>query len=149
MKEVVLALGSNIGDTLGNLQEAVALLEENGCVVKAVSRLYQTEPWGYADREPAALLELTQSIEQGMGRKKLFVNGPRNIDVDILIYEDVVVESERLTIPHPRIGQRLFVLQPLMDIVPDWEVPGCGTVRQLFADYDGNERIELTTLALR
>ena len=163
MKEVVLALGSNIGDTLGNLQEAVALLEENGCVVKAVSRLYQTEPWGYVDqedflngailietdREPAALLELTQSIEQGMGRKKIFVNGPRNIDVDILIYEDVVVESERLTIPHPRIGQRLFVLQPLMDIVPDWEVPGCGTVRQLFAGYDGNERIELTTLALR
>ena len=163
MKEVVLALGSNIGDTLGNLQEAVALLEENGCVVKAVSRLYQTEPWGYADqedflngailigtdREPAALLDLTQSIEQGMGRKKLFVNGPRNIDVDILIYEDVVVESERLTIPHPRIGQRLFVLQPLMDIVPDWEVPGCSTARQLFAGYDGNERIELTTLALR
>lgn len=163
MKKVVLALGSNIGDTLGNLKEAVALLEENGCSVKAVSRLYQTEPWGYADqedflngailiethREPAALLELTQSIEQRMGRKKLIVNGPRNIDLDILIYEDVVMESERLTIPHPRIAQRLFVLQPLMDIVPDWDVPGCGTVRQLFSAYNGNERIALTALTLR
>ena len=107
MKKAVIALGSNIGDTLANLKEAVALLEENGCNVLSVSRLYQTEPWGYADqddflngailietdRDPFSLLELTQGIEKGMGRKKLFLNGPRNIDLDILLYEDETVES--------------------------------------------------------
>lgn len=85
MKDVVIALGSNVGDTLANLKEAIVLLEENGCTVKAVSDLYRTEPWGYADqddflngailistdRDPFALLELTQGIEKGMGRKKI------------------------------------------------------------------------------
>lgn len=163
MKQVVIALGSNVGDTLTNLKEAVALLEEKGCVVKKVSRLYQTEPWGYADqddflngailmetdRDPFALLELTQSIEQGMGRKKLFLNGPRNIDLDILLYEEETVESENLLIPHPRIAQRLFVLQPLMDIVPEWSVPGCGIVAELFKAYNGDERVEPSPLKLR
>lgn len=162
MKKAVIALGSNIGDTLANLKEAVALLEENGCNVLAVSRLYQTEPWGYADqddflngavlietdRDPFSLLELTQGIEKGMGRKKLFVNGPRNIDLDILLYENERVESENLTIPHPRIAVRMFVLRPLMDIVPEWDVPGSGTVEQLYDAYDGNERVELSSCEL-
>ena len=163
MKKEVIALGSNIGDTLANLKEAVALLEENGCNVLAVSRLYQTEPWGYADqddflngvvlietdRDPFSLLELTQGIEKGMGRKKLFVNGPRNIDLDILLYENERVESENLTIPHPRIAVRMFVLRPLMDIVPEWDVPGSGTVEQLYDAYDGNDRVELSSCELR
>lgn len=163
MKKAVIALGSNIGDTLANLKEAVALLKENGCNVLAVSRLYQTEPWGYADqddflngavlietdRDPFSLLELTQGIEKGMGRKKLFVNGPRNIDLDILLYENERVESENLTIPHPRIAVRMFVLRPLMDIVPEWDVPGSGTVEQLYDAYDGNERVELSSCELR
>lgn len=163
MKKAVIALGSNIGDTLANLKEAVALLEENGCNVLAVSRLYQTEPWGYADqddflngavlietdRDPFSLLEMTQGIEKGMGRKKLFVNGPRNIDLDILLYENERVESENLTIPHPRIAVRMFVLRPLMDIVPEWDVPGSGTVEQLYDAYDGNERVELSSCELR
>lgn len=163
MKKAVIALGSNIGDTLANLKEAVALLKENGCNVLAVSRLYQTEPWGYADqddflngavlietdRDPFSLLELTQGIEKGMGRQKLFVNGPRNIDLDILLYENERVESENLTIPHPRIAVRMFVLRPLMDIVPEWDVPGSGTVEQLYDAYDGNERVELSSCELR
>lgn len=162
MKKAVIALGSNIGDTLANLKEAVSLLKENGCNVLAVSRLYQTEPWGYADqddflngavlietdRDPFSLLELTQGIEKGMGRKKLFVNGPRNIDLDILLYENERVESENLTIPHPRIAVRMFVLRPLMDIVPEWDVPGSGTVEQLYDAYDGNERVELSSCEL-
>lgn len=162
-KQAVIALGSNIGNTLENLKEAVALLEENGCEVLAVSRLYQTEPWGYVDqddflngailietdRDPFSLLKLTQSIEKGMGRKKLFVNGPRNIDLDILLYEEERVESEDLQIPHPRIAVRMFVLRPLMDIVPQWIVPGFGLVEQLYEAYDGNERVELSPLKLR
>lgn len=163
MRNVVIALGSNVGDTLGNLREAVSLLEENGCVVKSVSRLYQTEPWGYADqddflngallmetdRDPFALLELTQGIEKGMGRKKLFVNGPRNIDLDILLYEGEYVETEELVIPHPRIAQRMFVLRPLMDIVPEMQVGSLGTVSELYEAYDGEERVELSPLKLR
>lgn len=163
MKKAVIALGSNIGDTLANLKEAVAMLEDDGCNVLSVSRLYQTEPWGYADqddflngailietdRDPFSLLELTQGIEKGMGRKKLFVNGPRNIDLDILLYENERVESENLTIPHPRIAVRMFVLRPLMDIVPEWDVPGSGTVEQLYDAYDGNERVELSSCELR
>lgn len=163
MKQVVIALGSNVGDTLANLKEAVSFLEENGCVVKSVSRLYQTEPWGYADqddflngallmetdRDPFALLELTQGIEKGMGRKKLFVNGPRNIDLDILLYEGECVETEELVIPHPRIAQRMFVLRPLMDIVPEMQVGSHGTVSELYDAYDGEERVELSPLKLR
>ncbi|MGN0963618.1 MAG: 2-amino-4-hydroxy-6-hydroxymethyldihydropteridine diphosphokinase [Clostridia bacterium] len=163
MKKAVIALGSNIGDTLANLKEAVALLEENGCNVLSVSRLYQTEPWGYADqddflngailietdRDPFSLLELTQSIEKGMGRKKLFLNGPRNIYLDILLYEGETVESENLTIPHPRIAVRMFVLRPLMDIVPQWIVPGLGTVEELYEAYNGDERVDLSPLKLR
>ena len=162
MKKAVIALGSNVGDTLANLKEAVSRLEENGCRVLKTSHLYQTEPWGYADQDdflngavlietdlaPFALLDVTQGIERTMGRKKLFLNGPRNIDLDILIYEDETVRSDRLTIPHPRLGERLFVLRPLMDIVPDMTVPGRGTVAELFAAYRGDERVEETNLVL-
>lgn len=162
MSRVVIALGSNVGDTLANLKEAVSLLAEKGCKLLACSSLYKTEPWGYADQDdflngavlietdlaPFDLLDVTQGIEQGMGRKKLFVNGPRNIDLDILIYEDVTVESERLTVPHPRIPQRLFVLRPLMDIVPDMLVPGYGTVEELYRAYNGTERVDPAGVSL-
>lgn len=163
MKDAVIALGSNVGDTLANLKEAIVLLEEDGCVVKKVSDLYQTEPWGYSDqddflngailisteRDPFSLLELTQGIEKGMGRKKLFVNGPRNIDLDILIYEGESVNTENLIIPHPRIAQRMFVLRPLMDIVPEWQVGDLGTVEELYRAYDGDERVDSSPLKLR
>ncbi len=162
MSQVVIALGSNVGDTLANLKEAVSLLEKEGCGVLKKSKLYQTEPWGYVDQDdflngavlietdtpPFELLDVTQGIEKTMGRKKLFLNGPRNIDLDILIYEDEEIESDRLTIPHPRIGERLFVLRPLMDIVPDMIVPGLGSVKELYDHYHGEERVEETDLTL-
>ena len=162
MKQAVIALGSNVGDTLANLKEAVALLEEAGCGILAKSRLYRTEPWGYADQDdflngavlietsltPQALLSVTQGIEQKMGRKKLFRNGPRNIDLDILLYEGETVKSENLTIPHPRLHQRLFVLTPLNDVAPQWDVPGQGIAARLLRDYEGSERVDLTDLSL-
>ena len=162
MKQAVIALGSNVGDTLSNLKEAVALLEEAGCRVLAKSKLYQTEPWGYADQDdflngavvieteqsPEELLSITQGIEQGMGRKKLFLNGPRNIDLDILLYEGETVASEHLVIPHPRLHQRLFVLMPLNDVASQWEVPGQGEVSQFLKNYSGSERVEVTLLSL-
>lgn len=163
MKQAVVALGSNVGDTLTNLREAVDLLEQGGCEIQRLSSLYITEPWGYADqddflngavligtdKDPQALLALTQSIEGEMGRKKLFLNGPRNIDLDILVYEGETVDTENLTIPHPRIKERLFVLTPLNDVAPDWDIPGMGVVNALFAAFDGDERVELTKKKIR
>lgn len=163
MKQAVIALGSNVGDTLENLQEAVSLLEANGCKILNCSSLYVTEPWGYADqddflngavlieteRDPFALLKLTQSIEAEMGRKKLFINGPRNIDLDILDYEGETIHTENLVIPHPRIKERLFVLTPMNDIVPDWVVSGMGSVKEMFENFDGKERVEPTDKKIR
>lgn len=163
MKEAVIALGSNVGNSLANLREAVDLLEQGGCEIRSLSPLYITEPWGYADqddflngavliatdRDPFELLALTQKIEREMGRKKLFLNGPRNIDLDILIYEGETVNTGSLTIPHPRIKERLFVLMPLNDIVPDWDIPGMGPVKSLFAAFEGEERVEPTKKKIR
>lgn len=163
MKQAVIALGSNVGDTLENLREAVALLEQGGCTIQRFSSLYITEPWGYADqddflngavliatdKDPYELLALTQGIEAEMGRKKLFLNGPRNIDLDILVYEGETVHTEKLTIPHPRIKERLFVLMPLNDVAPDWDIPGMGVVKTLLASFDGKERIEPTEKKIR
>lgn len=159
MKKTVIALGSNVGDSLNNLREAVKLLGERGVKVTGFARLYQTEPWGYADQQdflnsavlcetelnPFDLLKVTQSIEQDMGRKKLFLNGPRNIDLDILLYEGETVNTENLVIPHPRIAQRMFVLQPLMDIVPRWQVGDLGTVEELYHAFPGEERVDLVS----
>ncbi|HIZ76526.1 MAG TPA: 2-amino-4-hydroxy-6-hydroxymethyldihydropteridine diphosphokinase [Firmicutes bacterium] len=162
MSKAVIALGSNVGDTLSNLKKAVRLLEDAGCRVLAKSKLYLTEPWGYADQDdflngaiivdteldPLSLLGVTQGIEGKMGREKLFLNGPRNIDLDILLYEEETVEKENLVIPHPRLHQRLFVLMPLNDVASQWKVPGHGKVSELLANYLGDERVILTDLSL-
>ena len=162
MKEAVIALGSNVGDCLANLKCACDMLKQQGCEILKKSSLYKTEPWGYKDQEdflngailiatdlePLALLEVTQGIEKEMGRQKLFLNGPRNIDLDILLYGDEIVNMPNLIIPHPRIMQRLFVLQPMLDIVPDYVIPGFDTVVSAFKSYDGDERIELTEMEL-
>ncbi|MEG0874364.1 MAG: 2-amino-4-hydroxy-6-hydroxymethyldihydropteridine diphosphokinase [Clostridiales bacterium] len=162
MSQAVIALGSNIGNTLLNLKEAVALLEEYGCVVLAKSQLYQTEPWGFKEQsdflngavlvetiaEPKGLLDITQGIEKKMGRSKEFINGPRNIDLDILLYDEIEIISDDLTIPHARLHQRLFVLQPMADVAPNWRVGNLGTVANILANYQGNERVELTDLQL-
>lgn len=163
MKQAVIALGSNVGDTLANLQAAVDLLAQGGCTIRSISRLYATEPWGYADqddflngavlidtdKDPRELLALTQSIERELGRKKLFLNGPRNIDLDILVYEGETAATETLTLPHPRIKERLFVLAPFHDVAPDWEIPGMGKVAALFSAFAGEERVEPTKKKIR
>ncbi|HMM07091.1 MAG TPA: 2-amino-4-hydroxy-6-hydroxymethyldihydropteridine diphosphokinase [Clostridiales bacterium] len=163
MKQAVIALGSNVGDTLANLRAAVDLLEQGGCEIRRISSLYITEPWGYADqddflngavliatdKDPHELLMLTQSIERELGRKKLFVNGPRNIDLDILVYEGETVATETLTLPHPRIKERLFVLTPFHDVAPDWDIPGMGKVAALFCAFAGEERVEPTKKKIR
>jgi 2-amino-4-hydroxy-6-hydroxymethyldihydropteridine diphosphokinase len=129
---VYLALGSNLGERAANLKEAIASLTPQ-MVVKAKSHVYETEPWGYEDQpkflnqvvmvqtylEPEQLLKHIKRLEVALGRKASFRNGPRLIDIDILFYDDLVSDTPILTIPHPRLHERGFVLLPMMDIAPD------------------------------
>lgn len=136
-QDVYLGLGSNIGDREANLAAAVAALGRHMTVVR-VSSVYETEPVG-CDRQPPffnaacrvatglssrELLEVTRSIESELGRLPTFPNGPRVIDIDILLYGDVVLQSPDLVLPHPGIPDRLFVLTPLAEIAPDVMHPG-------------------------
>jgi 2-amino-4-hydroxy-6-hydroxymethyldihydropteridine diphosphokinase len=129
---VYLALGSNLGDRLANLKQAIAALTPQ-MDVKAKSQVYETPPWGYEDQpkflnqvikaktylEPEPLLKHLKRLELALGRKESFPNGPRLIDMDILFYDDLVVNSPSIVIPHPRLHERGFVLLPLMDIDPE------------------------------
>jgi len=133
-----LSLGSNLGDRLGNLKRAVEKIEEpNQIMVTKVSPVYETEPVGRENQgwflnlvlqvetslEPFALLERLSSIEDQMGRKREKRWGSRNIDLDILLYDKRMVDSERLTIPHTRMHERRFVLVPLAQIAPKLRHP--------------------------
>ena len=133
-------LGTNLGDKKENLQTALQLLETPETQVVSVSSFYVTEPVGYADqddflnavaelrtlRSPRELLALAQSIEQELHRVRTIKNGPRTIDVDILLYDDLVTDDPLLTLPHPRMAERLFVLVPLAEIAPLAVIPFAG-----------------------
>jgi 2-amino-4-hydroxy-6-hydroxymethyldihydropteridine diphosphokinase len=129
-----LALGSNLGERVGFLQRAVdELAAADGVEVAAVSRVYETAPVGGPPQdaflnaavavdtalEPRALLALAQRIENGADRVRAERWGPRTLDVDVLLYGDVVLDDPELTIPHPRMWQRGFVLAPLRDVAPE------------------------------
>ena len=132
MAEAYLALGGNVGDTRSCFHKALELLARLGTVEK-VSSLYKTEPVGFADQQwflnaalvlqtdlpPQELLRKVKAIETELGRSKGVVNGPREIDIDILLYDGAVLKEEGLTIPHPRMHERLFVLAPLSEIAPE------------------------------
>ncbi|MBM3420241.1 MAG: 2-amino-4-hydroxy-6-hydroxymethyldihydropteridine diphosphokinase [Bacteroidetes bacterium] len=135
MEEVVLSLGSNMGDRAANLCGALLLLEESGLERVAVSRIYETEPWGFRAEnsfynlvavyrtflEPAGLMTVIADIETSMGRvRSLGVEGyeSRVIDIDILFYGDRVINEGGLVIPHPRLAERRFVLEPLAELMP-------------------------------
>lgn len=126
------ALGSNLGDRIGNLRDAIARLGEYGHVSR-VSSWYETEPIGVTDQpwflnavvelrtqlEPTALMQALLDIEQAMGRKRVQLKGPRNIDLDLLLYDAETVNSNVLTLPHPAMHERRFVLAPLAEVAPD------------------------------
>lgn len=128
-----LSLGSNLGHRAKNLTKAISFLEEEGVKVIQVSSLYETEPVGFPDQpwffnqviavetslNPFDLLLLAKKIEKRMGRKILQIKGPRIIDIDILLAEQTLVQTDELVIPHPRMASRKFVLVPLKEISPD------------------------------
>ena len=144
---VYIGLGSNLGNRLENLKEAITALSPQ-LTVKAKSHIYETPPWGHEDQPrflnqavkaqtyltPEPLLKHIKRLEIALGRKVSFPNGPRLIDIDILLYDDLVMNSPSLTIPHPRMHERAFVLLPMLDIAPDLIHPVTQkSVRELIA----------------
>lgn len=128
-KTAYIALGSNLGDRVAEIEAACREMDKRGIRVKRTSSLWETEPMYVTDQdrflngacevetdlEPLALLDELQAIEREMGRRKLIEKGPRNIDLDILIYGDERVSHERLNVPHIGIAEREFVLRPLAE----------------------------------
>jgi 2-amino-4-hydroxy-6-hydroxymethyldihydropteridine diphosphokinase len=137
-RRIGLGLGANLGDPAENLRRAIALLGEAGLVFEALSSLYATKPWGVTDQPdfvnacalarttlaPLALLDLFKTTERAMGRRETQRWGPRVIDIDLLFYEDWFWRDERLTLPHPGLLERAFVLLPLAEIAPDLVISG-------------------------
>lgn len=155
---VYLALGTNLGERISNLNDAIRILEGVLSICR-YSPVYETPPWGYleqpsflnqvleveTDLSPRDLHLFTRQVETQIGRAKTFQYGPRKIDIDILFYDNVVMESPELTIPHPRIEGRGFVLMPMADLVPELIHPVSGkTILQLCreADYTGIVRFD-------
>jgi 2-amino-4-hydroxy-6-hydroxymethyldihydropteridine diphosphokinase len=149
MGRAAIALGSNLvsefGDCDANLHEAVRRLGQFG-EVKAVSSFYDTEPVGYQDQPrfsngavvletslaPLELMRALLEIEQTMGRERSIAKGPRIIDLDLILYGEKVMNTAELTLPHPEMQERRFVLEPLNEVAEDWAHPVLGlTVREM------------------
>jgi 2-amino-4-hydroxy-6-hydroxymethyldihydropteridine diphosphokinase len=144
-KLVYLSLGSNMGERAENLNRAIALLAGLGRM-GAVSAFYETEPVEFAaqpwflncavaldtEKMPQQLLSAILDLEQQMGRQRTQKNGPRTIDIDILLFGNSIIDTRGLVVPHPALHQRRFVLEPLAEIAPDVRHPGFKrTVREL------------------
>lgn len=133
MPTVYIGVGSNMGERHKNCLHAIDLLNRKGIFVKKKSSFYTTRPWGIKNQpdfinmaveattelEPLNLLDSIKDIEKNIGRKETFRWGPRIIDLDILLFDDIIFEDERLKIPHPLMHIREFVLRPLCEIAPE------------------------------
>ena len=138
-----IGLGANLGDRETAIRAAAELIG-----VDRLSSIIETEPWGYEDQPrflnavaeldtelpPRVLLELLLEVERQLGRKRSGPRyGPRTIDLDLLLYGDEVIDEPGLTVPHPRLHERRFVLEPLAELAPELGIPGWGTVRAALA----------------
>ena len=138
-KEIILGLGGNIGDPITSMARVIETFNnDNRFVLRGVSRLYKTPPWGNLDQPdfynacisvvsamaPEELLDYCLEVERVLKRERLERWGPRTIDIDILLYGDLKIETDRLTVPHPRMHERAFVLMPLADLTQDRKLAG-------------------------
>ncbi|HKD06989.1 MAG TPA: 2-amino-4-hydroxy-6-hydroxymethyldihydropteridine diphosphokinase [Bryobacteraceae bacterium] len=157
MIKTYLALGSNLGDRLLMLLAALTRLESPELKLCRVSRVRETEPVGLREQprflnqvaefetslSPVALLERAQRVEREMGRIRTVLNGPRTIDIDILLYGDQVVQDPGLELPHPRFRDRRFVLEPLAELNPGLNDPVTGKpVSELLSGLDAGSSQE-------
>ena len=148
--KAVIALGANLGDPKRQISEAIDQIRDQ-IKVKSVSKLIETEPVGVADKQPnyinailigeselrpLDLMKVLSDIENKMGRFRSFPNAARTIDIDIIDYGGLFLESPELTLPHPRAHLRRFVLAPWLEIEPDGELSGHGPIRQLLANLE-------------
>jgi 2-amino-4-hydroxy-6-hydroxymethyldihydropteridine diphosphokinase len=134
---IYLSLGSNLGDRAANLRVAIAALPSANLHVRKVSSFYETEPVDYLDQpwflncvvegatdsQPSDLLHALRAIESQLGSKKTFAKGPRLLDIDILLFGEISLDTPELQIPHPRMLERKFVLVPLAEIAPQLQHP--------------------------
>lgn len=149
MKTAYIALGSNLGDRAENLRRAREGIQGGDLTIVRASSLYETEPRGWRDQPwflnqvveaqttllPRQLLSRLLKMEREMGRKRTVPNGPRVIDLDILLHGSACVNTPGLEIPHPRLGERRFVLEPLAELSPDLRHPQTRrSVREMLAD---------------
>lgn len=146
---VLIAFGGNKGDTRQYIAAAVTRLGMLG-IVEKVSPLFTTKPEGFKDQpdflngalilktalSPADLLRELKKIEKELGRKPTFANGPREIDLDIIFYNDIILDTPDLKIPHPRMHERIFVLLPASHVAPDFKHPATGeTISQMLKKF--------------
>lgn len=139
MNKVYLGLGTNMGDRVEHLKRACELLDDNKDIrVSKKSKIYETKAWGYTEQadflnmcleletnlSPDELHKVCQYVEEALHRKRIIRWGPRTIDVDILFFNDIILDDENLTIPHPRIQDRAFVLIPLLDLNDELTIKG-------------------------
>jgi len=156
MKRAYLSLGSNLGDRTANIRRALEFLGRSGTNLCRLSSFYFTEPVDFlpqawfvncvaevrVERLPLQLLHNCQAVERALGRRPGTSKGPRPIDIDILLYENTVVHARELTLPHPRLGERRFVLVPLREIAPQLRHPITQrTVLQMLQDSPDRSRV--------
>jgi 2-amino-4-hydroxy-6-hydroxymethyldihydropteridine diphosphokinase len=150
MARVYLSLGSNLGDRLKHLQTAVRRLPAYGVYPRQISRVYETAPvgetpdprpylnlgvWAETECQPLALLDALKALERELGRHDEGGRWlPRPLDIDIILYDQLTFQHERLVIPHPRMHERAFVLVPLVEMTPDWVLPDGTPVRALLTN---------------
>ncbi len=154
---VHIGIGSNLGERADNCQKAIELLRGKAIIIRKISSLYETEPWGIEEQpkfinlaievettlSPHALLSILKDIENKIGRVKTLKWGPRTIDLDILFYGDEIINLDDIQIPHKLLHQRDFVLLPLIEIAPDKIHPVLKkTIKQLMEEFKDAQNIK-------
>lgn len=151
LKKVYLALGTNLGDRIKNLRLALSQLRERGVHILKVSKVYESPPLGFESKNlflnlvllaetslsPQALFFEAKCVEFFLGRKQAKAYADREIDIDIIFYEDLIIDTEYLKIPHPRALERAFVMLPLLEIASEFIHPGFGlTIKELAKNFE-------------